>query len=58
MTVANGHIQRNEAHLPIVIAGGGCVGLFVAHLLTQSSIPNRIIVWTSLLEDLFQLLMS
>jgi 2-polyprenyl-6-methoxyphenol hydroxylase-like FAD-dependent oxidoreductase len=30
--------------LPIVIAGGGCVGLFLALLLAQSEIPNKIIV--------------
>lgn len=30
--------------LPIVIAGGGCVGLFLALLLTHSSLPNQIIV--------------
>ncbi|KAF3039136.1 hypothetical protein E8E12_002153 [Didymella heteroderae] len=30
--------------LPIVIAGGGCVGLFLALLLTHSSLPNLIIV--------------
>ncbi|KAH6639785.1 monooxygenase [Boeremia exigua] len=30
--------------LPIVISGGGCVGLFLALLLAQSPIPNRVIV--------------
>ncbi|KAH3938693.1 hypothetical protein HBH98_186220 [Parastagonospora nodorum] len=30
--------------LPIVIAGGGCVGLFLALLLANSTIPNNIIV--------------
>ncbi|RMZ66225.1 para-nitrophenol 4-monooxygenase [Pyrenophora seminiperda CCB06] len=30
--------------LPVVIAGGGCVGLFLALLLAQSNIPNHIIV--------------
>ncbi|KAF1955640.1 monooxygenase [Byssothecium circinans] len=30
--------------LPIIIAGGGCVGLFLAHLLAQSALPNRILV--------------
>ena len=30
--------------LPIVIAGGGCVGLFLALLLAQSDIPNKIII--------------
>ncbi|KAF1926118.1 monooxygenase [Didymella exigua CBS 183.55] len=29
---------------PIVVAGGGCVGLFLALLLVHSSLPNRIIV--------------
>lgn len=32
------------AHLPIVIAGGGCVGLFLALLLSHTRIPNRIVV--------------
>jgi len=30
--------------LPVVIAGGGCVGLFLALLLAQSHIPNKVIV--------------
>jgi 2-polyprenyl-6-methoxyphenol hydroxylase-like FAD-dependent oxidoreductase len=30
--------------LPILIAGGGCVGLFLALLLAQSPIPHKIIV--------------
>ncbi|KAL6170273.1 hypothetical protein ACJQWK_03261 [Exserohilum turcicum] len=30
--------------LPIVIAGGGCVGLFLALLLAESNIPNKVIV--------------
>lgn len=30
--------------LPIVISGGGCVGLFLALLLAHTSIPNRILV--------------
>jgi len=30
--------------LPIVIAGGGCVGLFLALLISQSDIPNKVIV--------------
>lgn len=34
---------NNEA-LPIIIAGGGCVGLFLALLLAQSPLPNRLIV--------------
>jgi hypothetical protein len=33
---------------PIVIAGGGCVGLFLALLLCQSDIPNKVIVSWSL----------
>ncbi|KAI2485719.1 monooxygenase [Pyrenophora tritici-repentis] len=39
--------QSNGNHsmtLPVVIAGGGCVGLFLALLLAQSNIPNKIIV--------------
>jgi 2-polyprenyl-6-methoxyphenol hydroxylase-like FAD-dependent oxidoreductase len=36
--------RNNNEDLPIVIAGGGCVGLFLALLLTQSSFPNQIIV--------------
>ncbi|KAF3052441.1 hypothetical protein E8E11_008398 [Didymella keratinophila] len=35
---------NNHNDLPIVIAGGGCVGLFLALLLTHSSLPNQIIV--------------
>jgi 2-polyprenyl-6-methoxyphenol hydroxylase-like FAD-dependent oxidoreductase len=35
---------NNNNDLPIVIAGGGCVGLFLALLLTHSSLPNQIIV--------------
>ena len=34
----------NDEHLPIVISGGGCVGLFLALLLAYSSVPNHIIV--------------
>ncbi|EUC46929.1 hypothetical protein COCMIDRAFT_25128 [Bipolaris oryzae ATCC 44560] len=37
----NGKISKK---LPIVIAGGGCVGLFLALLLAQSDIPNKVIV--------------
>jgi 2-polyprenyl-6-methoxyphenol hydroxylase-like FAD-dependent oxidoreductase len=37
--------------LPIVIAGGGCVGLFLALLLAQSAIPNRIIIVEPLHPD-------
>jgi len=40
----NTHPNNTSTTLPIVIAGGGCVGLFLALLLAQSSIPNRIIV--------------
>lgn len=43
----NGSSYENGArskNLPIVIAGGGCVGLFLALLLAQSNIPNKIIV--------------
>ncbi|KAH7094330.1 hypothetical protein FB567DRAFT_510009 [Paraphoma chrysanthemicola] len=37
---------NENAHLPIVIAGGGCVGLFLALLLSHTSppLPNPIIV--------------
>jgi 2-polyprenyl-6-methoxyphenol hydroxylase-like FAD-dependent oxidoreductase len=39
------HTNGNtDAPLPIVIAGGGCVGMFLAVLLAQSHIPNRVIV--------------
>ncbi|KAF2441782.1 FAD/NAD(P)-binding domain-containing protein [Karstenula rhodostoma CBS 690.94] len=47
MATTNGNPLHNGASpsaLPIVVAGGGCVGLFLALLLTQSNIPNRIIV--------------
>ncbi|KAL5380416.1 hypothetical protein DPSP01_007738 [Paraphaeosphaeria sporulosa] len=47
MASANGNARQkgtSPSDLPIVIAGGGCVGLFLALLLTQSSIPNRILV--------------
>ena len=47
MAVINGDPKHNGADpspLPIVIAGGGCVGLFLALLLVQSNIPNRVIV--------------
>ncbi|KAF1964962.1 FAD/NAD(P)-binding domain-containing protein [Bimuria novae-zelandiae CBS 107.79] len=47
MTAPNGHTCHNgntPPPLPIVLAGGGCVGLFLALLLAQSPIPNRIIV--------------
>jgi hypothetical protein len=50
MATINGNARKNgtsPSALPIVVAGGGCVGLFLALLLTQSSIPNRIIVGTS-----------
>lgn len=47
-TTANGHENISYTNgtkpLPVVIAGGGCVGLFLALLLAHSSIPNRIIV--------------
>ncbi|KAL5383610.1 hypothetical protein PMIN02_009531 [Paraphaeosphaeria minitans] len=47
MAAVNGNARHNcnsASDLPIVVAGGGCVGLFLALLLTQSSIPNRVIV--------------
>lgn len=34
----------HDESLPIVIAGGGCVGLFLALLLAHSPAPNRILV--------------
>jgi 2-polyprenyl-6-methoxyphenol hydroxylase-like FAD-dependent oxidoreductase len=40
----NGTNGINAKPLPIVIAGGGCVGLFLALLLAQSDIPNKVIV--------------
>ena len=47
MAVTNGTAKHNgvdPSPLPIVVAGGGCVGLFLALLLVQSNIPNRVIV--------------
>jgi 2-polyprenyl-6-methoxyphenol hydroxylase-like FAD-dependent oxidoreductase len=44
---SNGHTNNNHIStgtFPIVISGGGCVGLFLALLLANSSIPNKIIV--------------
>lgn len=40
----NGTNGTNAKPLPVVIAGGGCVGLFLALLLAQSDIPNKVIV--------------
>ena len=34
----------NGSQPPIVISGGGCVGLFLALLLAQTPLPNRILV--------------
>ncbi|OSS51636.1 hypothetical protein B5807_03918 [Epicoccum nigrum] len=34
----------SNAAFPIIIAGGGCVGLFLALLLAQSPLPNHILV--------------
>ncbi len=45
MAMTNSSSQPNgmpSTPRPIVIAGGGCVGLFLALLLTQSDIPNRV----------------
>lgn len=42
MAISDGIL--NDEPLPIVIAGGGCVGLFLALLLAHTPIPNRIIV--------------
>ncbi|KAF1849680.1 monooxygenase [Cucurbitaria berberidis CBS 394.84] len=36
--------QGTAHELPVIIAGGGCVGLFLALLLAHSAIPIRIIV--------------
>jgi 2-polyprenyl-6-methoxyphenol hydroxylase-like FAD-dependent oxidoreductase len=36
--------ESSSQPLPIIISGGGCVGLFLALLLANSSIPNNIIV--------------
>ncbi|KAF2184471.1 FAD/NAD(P)-binding domain-containing protein [Zopfia rhizophila CBS 207.26] len=47
MATPNNNTQTNSEttqSLPIVVVGGGCVGLFLALLLTQSTIPNSIIV--------------
>jgi len=47
MAVLNGPTNgtsNGTGTLPIVIAGGGCVGLFLALLLTNSTITNKIIV--------------
>ncbi|KAF2002620.1 monooxygenase [Amniculicola lignicola CBS 123094] len=41
---ANANGNGGETPLPIIIAGGGCVGLFLALLLCQSEIPNKVIV--------------
>ncbi|KAI4642567.1 uncharacterized protein J4E79_011449 [Alternaria viburni] len=41
---AKGTNGDNAKPLPIVIAGGGCVGLFLALLLAQSEIPNKVVV--------------
>ncbi|KAF2704865.1 FAD/NAD(P)-binding domain-containing protein [Pleomassaria siparia CBS 279.74] len=43
-TTTNGEANASAEPLPVVIAGGGCVGLFLALLLVQSSIPNKVIV--------------
>lgn len=47
MSVVNGPTNgtnNGSGTLPIVIAGGGCVGLFLALLLANSTITNKIIV--------------
>jgi 2-polyprenyl-6-methoxyphenol hydroxylase-like FAD-dependent oxidoreductase len=53
MAITNGATNGTKGHtinypssqpLPIVISGGGCVGLFLGLLLANSSIPNKIIV--------------
>ncbi|KAF2625466.1 monooxygenase [Macroventuria anomochaeta] len=36
--------ESPDEHLPIVISGGGCVGLFLALLLAQTPLPNSILV--------------
>jgi 2-polyprenyl-6-methoxyphenol hydroxylase-like FAD-dependent oxidoreductase len=40
----NGHSTSPSKSLPILISGGGCVGLYLALLLASSPIPNKIIV--------------
>jgi len=40
-----------DSHPPIVIAGGGCVGLFLALLLAHSPTPTRILVIEPLQPD-------
>ena len=45
------HPNGTYKPLPIVVAGAGCVGLFLAHLLARSPIPNRIIVVEPLQPD-------
>jgi 2-polyprenyl-6-methoxyphenol hydroxylase-like FAD-dependent oxidoreductase len=45
------HSNGTIPPLPILIAGGGCVGLFLALLLSQSAIPNPIIVIEPLHPD-------
>lgn len=49
----NGHAVNisSSPTLPIVISGGGCVGLFLALLLANSSISNKIIVIESQTPD-------
>ncbi|KAJ8114702.1 hypothetical protein OPT61_g3481 [Boeremia exigua] len=37
-------IPFDDERLPIIVSGGGCVGLFLALLLAQSPIPNRVLV--------------
>jgi 2-polyprenyl-6-methoxyphenol hydroxylase-like FAD-dependent oxidoreductase len=42
---SNGHNTTTSSQpLPVVISGGGCVGLFLALSLALSSIPNKILV--------------
>jgi hypothetical protein len=41
---SNGNVSTRSEPLPIVIVGGGCVGLFLALVLCQFDVPNRVMV--------------
>lgn len=44
MAIAKETTNSHDENLPIVISGGGCVGLFLALLLAHTPIPNRVVV--------------
>lgn len=44
MAIGSSQPNGSSRPLPVVIAGGGCVGLFLALLLAQSDILNHVIV--------------